>query len=114
MITMDFAIDPRRDFDGLFESNDGPWQMKQRWYEARKRALTLACLPRARCESGYEPGCADGELSAGLAERCDRLLISDGAAAAVALAQRRASPICCMSPPCRPGCPTSGPPHAQI
>lgn len=86
---MDFAIDPRRHFDDLFESSDDPWQFKNRWYERRKRALTVACLPRARYESGYEPGCANGELSAALAGRCDRLLISDGAAAAVALAQRR-------------------------
>jgi len=86
---MDFATDPRRHFDELFESSDDPWRFKERWYESRKRALTLACLPRARYASAYEPGCANGELSAGLAERCDRLLISDGAAAAVGLARRR-------------------------
>lgn len=86
---MDLVTDPRRHFDALFESSDDPWQFKKRWYEARKRALTLACLPRVRYESGFEPGCANGELSAELARRCDRLLISDGAAAAVALAQRR-------------------------
>ena len=90
---MDLATDPRGHFDGLFESSDDPWHFKQRWYESRKRALTLACLPRARYESGYEPGCANGELSAALAERCDRLLISDGAAAAVALAQRRVADL---------------------
>jgi SAM-dependent methyltransferase len=86
---MDLATDPRRHFDALFASSDDPWQFKQRWYESRKRALTLACLPRARYARAYEPGCANGELSAALAERCDALLISDGAAAAVALAQRR-------------------------
>jgi len=86
---MEIAVDPRRHFDELFASSDDPWHFKARWYESRKRALTLACLPRARYESGYEPGCANGELSAALAERCNRLLISDGAAAAVVLAQRR-------------------------
>ena len=90
---MDFTVDPRRHFDDLFESSDDPWQFKNRWYETRKRALTVACLPRARYESGYEPGCANGELSAALAGRCDRLLISDGAAAAVALAQRRVADL---------------------
>lgn len=90
---MGLVTDPRRHFDALFDSSDDPWQFKKRWYEARKRALTLACLPRARYESGYEPGCANGELSAALAERCDRLLISDGAAAAVSLAQRRVADL---------------------
>ncbi len=90
---MDLVTDPRRHFDALFATSDDPWQFKQRWYEARKRALTLACLPRARYASGYEPGCANGELSAALAGRCDRLLISDGAAAAVALAQRRVADL---------------------
>ena len=60
-----------------------------RWYEARKRALTLACLPALRYASGYEPGCANGELSAALAARCDRLLVSDGSARAVELTRAR-------------------------
>jgi SAM-dependent methyltransferase len=76
-------------FDAMFDASDDPWQYKDRWYEARKRALTLACLPQPRYASGYEPGCANGELSAALAERCDRLLISDGSAAAVELAKHR-------------------------
>jgi len=76
-------------FDSLFEGSDDPWQFRRRWYEQRKRALTLACLPHARYAAAYEPGCANGELSAALAERCDRLLISDGAEAAVGLARKR-------------------------
>jgi SAM-dependent methyltransferase len=86
---MDIASNPSGHFDALYASDADPWKFKERWYEARKRALTLACLPRPRYASAYEPGCAIGELSAALAERCDRLLISDGAAAAVALARRR-------------------------
>lgn len=76
-------------FESLFEGSDDPWQFKSRWYEARKRALTLACLPARRYASAYEPGCANGELSAVLAERCDELLVSDGSARAVALACAR-------------------------
>ncbi len=83
------AADRQRQFDQLFAHSDDPWQFKRRWYEARKRALTLACLPHRRYASGYEPGCANGELSAALAERCDRLLVTDGSAAAVALATQR-------------------------
>ena len=76
-------------FDALFEGDADPWQFKSRWYEARKRALTLACLPRMRYECAYEPGCANGELSAALATRCDSLLITDGSKRAVDLATAR-------------------------
>jgi hypothetical protein len=34
-------------FESLFEGSDDPWQFRTRWYEARKRALRLACLPAA-------------------------------------------------------------------
>lgn len=76
-------------FDELFADNDDPWQFRTRWYEERKRALTLACLPAKRFRSGFEPGCANGELSAVLAPRCDRLLVTDGSPKAVALASQR-------------------------
>jgi SAM-dependent methyltransferase len=76
-------------FDTLFADNDDPWQFRSRWYEARKRALTLACLPRQRYASAYEPGCANGELSAALAPRCEQLIVSDGADRAVELARAR-------------------------
>lgn len=76
-------------FDSLFQGHDDPWGFKTRWYEQRKRAITLAALPRPRYASAYEPGCANGELSAALADRCDQLLVSDGNARAVALAHAR-------------------------
>ncbi|AIB36776.1 MULTISPECIES: SAM-dependent methyltransferase [Pseudomonas] len=76
-------------FDQLFAGNDDPWAFRQRWYERRKRALTLALLTRARYTSVFEPGCANGELSFELAARCDRLLCCDTASAAVALARSR-------------------------
>ena len=80
-----------RYFDGLFAGNDDPWAFRQRWYEQRKRAITLAALPRPHYRAIFEPGCANGELSADLATRCDRLLCCDTAAAAVALARTRLS-----------------------
>ena len=76
-------------FEQLFAENDDPWKFKSRWYERRKRALTLACLPADRYARGFEPGCANGELSAQLATRCGRLLVSDGIGKAVALASER-------------------------
>ncbi|SDU94266.1 SAM-dependent methyltransferase [Pseudomonas mucidolens] len=76
-------------FDHLFTESDDPWDFRQRWYEQRKRALTLAVLTRPHYASIFEPGCANGELSAALATRCDRLLCCDTAAAAVSLAESR-------------------------
>ncbi|MCR4539924.1 nodulation S family protein [Pseudomonas sp. 18.1.10] len=76
-------------FDQLFAGNDDPWAFRQRWYERRKRELTLAMLTRPRYASVFEPGCANGELSAELAPRSDRLLCCDTASAAVALARTR-------------------------
>ncbi len=80
-----------RYFDGLFAGNDDPWAFRQRWYEKRKRAITLAALPRPHYRAIFEPGCANGELSAELANRCSRLLCCDTAGAAVKLAQTRLS-----------------------
>jgi SAM-dependent methyltransferase len=76
-------------FDALFHGNDDPWLFRTRWYEVRKRALTLACLPQERFASGFEPGCANGELSAALAMHCDQLVVTDASARAVALARER-------------------------
>ncbi|AZE78841.1 SAM-dependent methyltransferase [Pseudomonas synxantha] len=76
-------------FDQLFAGNDDPWAFRQRWYEQRKRALTLAVLTRPHYISILEPGCANGELSAELASRCDRLVCCDASQAAVLLAQTR-------------------------
>ena len=76
-------------FDTMFAHSKDPWKFATRWYEQRKRALTLACLPQARYASAYEPGCANGELSAALATRCERLLATDGSERAVELARQR-------------------------
>jgi SAM-dependent methyltransferase len=76
-------------FDAKFEASNDPWQFRSRWYEQRKRALTLASLPAARYDNAFEPGCANGELSAALAERCGRLLATDGSEKAVELARSR-------------------------
>lgn len=76
-------------FDAMFQGNDDPWGFQSRWYEERKRALTMAALPQARYAAAYEPGCANGELSSALALRCDALLCSDGSLRAVELAKTR-------------------------
>lgn len=75
-------------FDALY-ANDDPFGYRDRWYEARKRELLLACLPRPRFAAAWEIGCSNGELTARLAERCDSVLATDLSAKAVALAAAR-------------------------
>jgi SAM-dependent methyltransferase len=76
-------------FDAIFAKNEDPWDYRRSWYEARKRALTLAVLPQQRYRSAFEPGCANGEMTAELALRCDRLLACDFSAGAVRIARGR-------------------------
>ena len=76
-------------FAELYANNNDPWDYTSCWYEARKRAVLLACLPQQRYENAYEPGCSNGELAAALAPRCAKLLATDGVAAAVSLARAR-------------------------
>ena len=79
----------QRYFDALYAHGDDPWQLSERWYERRKRALTAAMLPRERYRNVFEPGCANGELSAMLAPRCDALLAVDLHPRAVRAARAR-------------------------
>lgn len=77
---------PREYFDALYAAAPDPWGFRSRWYEERKRALTMALLPDAHYRTGYEPGCSVGVLTRQLAGRCDRLLATDVSAAAVTAA----------------------------
>lgn len=70
-------------FEQLYGKHPDPWFVKQRWYERRKQALLLACLPRERYRHAYEPACGTGQLTHALAGRCDAVLASDRAAQAV-------------------------------
>lgn len=79
----------RAQFDALFARDADPWRFRERWYEQRKRMLTLAVLPRERYRCAFEAGCANGELAAALATRCDALLAVDISAHAVEHARER-------------------------
>lgn len=70
-------------FEQIYQAPD-PFRYRDRWYEARKRALTLACLPKQRYASAWELGCSNGVLTAELAPHCDALLATDLSAAALA------------------------------
>lgn len=76
-------------FDEQYAASPDPWGFDTRWYEQRKRALTLAALPSWRYAHAFEPGCSLGVLTADLAARCDRLLATDTSERAVALARAR-------------------------
>jgi SAM-dependent methyltransferase len=76
-------------FDDMYASSPDPWGFTSRWYEARKYAITVALLPKARYQDAFEPGCSIGVLSDLLAPRCVRLLSCDVAAAAVKAAAKR-------------------------
>lgn len=77
-------------FDDFYRAGgEDPWGFESRWYEQRKRALTLAALPRRRFARALEVGCSSGVLAAELASRCDRLLALDLAEAALVRARER-------------------------
>lgn len=64
-------------FEDMYAAATDPWGFESRWYEERKRAITLASLPRRRYRAAFEPGCSIGVLSEALLERCDRLVACD-------------------------------------
>ncbi|SMQ71955.1 bifunctional PIG-L family deacetylase/class I SAM-dependent methyltransferase [Agreia sp. VKM Ac-1783] len=76
-------------FDTFYEGRTDPWGFETRWYEERKRALTLAALPRRRFGSALEIGCSIGVLTAELADRVDDVLATDIAQAPLDSARRR-------------------------
>lgn len=76
-------------FHEFYLGGADPWGFESRWYEERKRAITMACLPRRRFASAFEPGCAIGVLTELLAPRCDRLLATDIAQAPLIRARER-------------------------
>ncbi len=78
-------------FDQAYARTADPWGFESRWYEERKRAVTVASLPHKRYSSAFEIGCSIGVLTADLAPRCDALLSVDIAPAAVELARERLS-----------------------
>lgn len=76
-------------FDALYSDNSDPWQYQTRWYEKRKREMSLAVLPQAEYDNAIELGCGNGVFSELLARRCQALLSIDGNAQAVQLAKQR-------------------------
>ena len=76
-------------FDDTYSHRADPWGFETRWYESRKRALTLAALPSQRYDTALEIGCSIGVLTEQLAPRCGALLAVDISQAAVDRARIR-------------------------
>ena len=76
-------------FDRVHGDTVDPWGVDDRWYEERKRDLTLAALPRRRFRRALEVGCSIGALTAQLSSRCDEVLALDESKVAVASARKR-------------------------
>jgi len=72
-----------------YAASADPWGLADRWYEARKYALSVAMLPGQRYGTAFEPGCSIGVLTARLAGRCESLLACDAVPQAVASARAR-------------------------
>ncbi|MBT2275369.1 class I SAM-dependent methyltransferase [Rhodococcus enclensis] len=75
----------------MYHHNTDPWDFTHRWYEERKRALTMAILPRPHFRGIFEPGCSIGTLTALLVDRGEQTLASDLVDAAVTEARKRLS-----------------------
>ena len=76
-------------FRERYAASPDPYGLAERWYEARKYALSVALLPKERYGTAFEPGCSIGVLTAMLALRCDSLLACDIVPDAVASARAR-------------------------
>jgi SAM-dependent methyltransferase len=86
------TLDPGH-FRERYRGSPDPYRLADRWYEARKYAITVALLPRERYGSAFEPGCSIGVLTERLASRCDRLLSCDAIPDAVAAARSRTAAL---------------------
>ena len=76
-------------FEQLYARRPDPWGFDTRWYERRKRALTMAALPRPAYGRVLELGSSTGLLTALLAERSEALVAVEISEAAAEEARRR-------------------------
>lgn len=79
----------RKYFEDFYADKTDPWGFETRWYEQRKRAITMASLPRERFGRALEVGCSIGVLTTLLAARCDALIATDIASRPLKIAQNR-------------------------
>jgi len=80
-------------FADMYAGAEDPWGFRSRWYEQRKRDVTLAALTRPRYRRAFEPGCSIGVLTAALADRCDDVVAADVDERAVTTARDSLAPL---------------------
>lgn len=68
---------PATYFADMYDGAEDPWGFRSRWYEQRKRDVTVAALTLPRYRRAFEPGCSIGVLTAALADRCDEVVAAD-------------------------------------
>jgi SAM-dependent methyltransferase len=82
---------PPEEFERFFASGQDPYGFRSRWYERRKRDLTMASLRSPRYGRVLELGGAEGALSEMLALRADEVVTVDASSTAVERAVRALS-----------------------
>ncbi len=80
---------PTSYFETVYEDGLDPWGFLSRWYEKRKRAITMSALPHPSYRRAFEPGCAIGVLTGELADRCGEVVAWDVHPGAAAECARR-------------------------
>lgn len=76
-------------FDSLYRRKADPWAYLSSWNEQRKRAVTVASLPREHYGRALEAGCSIGVLTAEVAGKCGRLTAVDASSVALERAKAR-------------------------
>jgi trans-aconitate methyltransferase len=80
-------------FEHRYRANPDPWNFAGSAYERGRYRATMDALPRPGYGMAYEPGCSVGELTAQLAEICERVVATDIAPSAVDSARRRCAAL---------------------
>jgi SAM-dependent methyltransferase len=88
-------------FEARYRADPDPWDYAASVYERHKYQTTISALTRPVYESGFEPACSVGELTALLAPRCKQLLSTDVSATAVKRARQRCARFPCVRIECR-------------
>lgn len=108
------AILPQRNerrsavFDDMYRDGPDAWDVRDSFYEARRRSLVLAMLGRSRYDRALEVGCADGHLTTDLTARVAELHALDVSSVAVDHA-RAAAPAAHISVGAAPAAMPPGP-----
>lgn len=76
-------------FESMYRQSSDPWGFETSAYEQAKYRHTIAALDGRVYHHGFEIGCANGVLTAMLAEHCDQLLAVDVSETALTAARAR-------------------------